>query len=256
FDEVTLKLWMFLPSGWSAEDNRPAMVFFFGGGWRAGSPNQFVPHAQHLAERGIVSFVADYRVSSRHGTKAKDCVDDAREAVRFIRKYASKFGVDPKRVGAGGGSAGGHLAAAIGTIEVDAASKPAALALFNPATVLAPYEDEAVWPEGREEELKERMGVDPKKLSPIHHVSSDDPPAVVFHGTDDNAVPYKTAEWFVEAMKEAGVKAILHTYEGAPHGFFNYSRREGFEGEDYYADTLRGLDEFLVGLGWLEKEEG
>ncbi len=251
-DEVELKLWGFLPEDWTAEDSRPAILFFFGGGWNAGSPAQFQPHAEYLAERGMIAFVVDYRVKSRHGTVAKNCVEDARDAMRFVRSHAGELGVDPNRVAAGGGSAGGHIAGCLGVIEEDPESKPNALALFNPALVLAPFGESSPWKEDRSAELKERMGVEPEALSPIHHVSGSAPPSVIFHGTADSTVPFVTAAQFTVEMKRAGVKCILHEYEGAGHGFFNAGRK-GAEGkEPAFPQTLEQLDQFLVELDWLE----
>lgn len=250
--EADLKMWGFLPEEWKAEDSRPAILFFFGGGWSAGSPAQFEPHARYLADRGIVAFVVDYRVASRHGTLAKDCVADARDAMRFVRSRAGELGVDPDRIAAGGGSAGGHIAACLGVIEADPESKPNALALFNPACVLAPFEGKSPWTEDRHAELKERMGMEPEELSPIHHVTEAAPPCVIFHGTADETVPFATAAQFAVAMKRKGVKCILHEYEGEPHGFFNAGRKPAEGNEPALPQTLTQLDEFLVELGWLE----
>ncbi|MDF1860564.1 MAG: alpha/beta hydrolase [Verrucomicrobiales bacterium] len=250
--ETKLKLWMFSPDDGKAADSRPAIIFFFGGGWKGGSPGQFISQSEYLAKRGMVAFVADYRVSSRHGTKAKDCVADARDAMRYVRSHASELGVDPNRLAAGGGSAGGHIAACLGVIEDDAASKPNALALFNPACVLAPIDGKMPWLEDRSEELTERMGVDPKALSPAHHVSAKAPPCIIFHGKADDTVPYATAEVFAEKMKAAGVNCVLEGYEGERHGFFNAGRKPAEGNEPALPQTLKQLDEFLVELGWLE----
>jgi acetyl esterase/lipase len=101
---------------------------------------QFEPQASHLARRGMVAARADYRVKSRHGVTPKECVEDAKSAVRWMRAKASVLGVDPDRIVAAGGSAGGHLAACaafapgLEANEEDAriSSKPNALVLFNP----------------------------------------------------------------------------------------------------------------------------
>ena len=113
-----LKAWVYEPDGQRGDDKRPAIVFFFGGGWNGGSPGQFRAQARYLAERGMVAILVDYRVRSRHGTLANIAVGDAKSAIRWVREHADRLGVDPERIAAGGGSAGGHLAAASATLRV------------------------------------------------------------------------------------------------------------------------------------------
>ncbi len=86
-------------------------MFFFGGGWENGTIKAFEPQARYFAGRGLVTARADYRVKSRHGVTPKECVDDARAAVAWFRQNAAKLGVDPNRIVASGGSAGGRIAA-------------------------------------------------------------------------------------------------------------------------------------------------
>ena len=250
--DTDLKLWMFKPEGWQSGDNHPAIVFFFGGGWSSGSPTQFVPHAEYLAKRGMIAFVADYRVKSRHGVQAKYCVQDARDAITYVRTNAAELGVDPNRIASGGGSAGGHLAACVGVLKVDAGSKANAMALFNPAVILAPIEGMRFDGQDRSAGLKERMGVDPIELSPYHHITNDAPPCVIFHGTKDSTVPFKTVELFTDRMGEVGVECTLNGYEGEGHGFFNASRKGSGGKEPAFPKTLKQLDAFFVELGWLE----
>ena len=114
--DTDLILYIFEPDGHKLDDKRPAAVFFFGGGWNGGTPKQFYPHCAYLASRGIVAMAADYRVASRQKTSPFECVEDGKSAVRWIRQNACSLGIDPKRVAAGGGSAGGHVTAATGTL--------------------------------------------------------------------------------------------------------------------------------------------
>ena len=252
--DVSLNMYIYSPEGHKASDRRPAIVFFFGGGWRAGSPAQFQEHCKYLASRGMVAMTADYRVSSRHNTKAVNCVADGKSAVRWIRAHAARLGVDPERVAAGGGSAGGHVAACTGTIskfdesseDATVSSRPNAMVLFNPAVVLAPIEGKNLLDEEKQKDLRERMGVEPSELSPFHQVGKGVPPTIIFHGTADTAVPFTTVELFTAAMKKAGNRCRLVGYEGQPHGFFNFSRKEG-----KYTETVRAMDRFLVSLGYL-----
>lgn len=251
-----LNLYIYNPPGHKATDKSPAIVFFFGGGWTNGSPTQFEEHCKHLASRGMVAITADYRVASRNQVKAISCVQDAKSAIRYVRKEAAKLGVDPNRIAAGGGSAGGHLAACCGTIkgfdesteDASISSVPNALALFNPAVVLAEAPGLTSINQEKVDSLKDRMGVDPKELSPYHQVKTGVPPTIIFHGKADTTVPYATVELFTKAMIDAGNKCTLMGYEGQAHGFFNYGRNGG----EYYPKTIASLDEFFVGLGYLE----
>ncbi len=238
-----------------AETPRPAVVFFFGGGWTNGSPTQFEQHCRYLASRGMVAITCDYRVLSRHGTPAKACVTDAKAAIRWVRANAVKLGVDPDRIAAGGGSAGGHLAACTGVIDgfepegdnSKISSRPNAMILYNPALVLAPFGDDNPALKSREAELSERMGVAAKALSPIHHVQASEPPTIIFHGEADTTVPFATARDFTTVMKKAGNRCELKAYPGAGHGFFNAGRA----GNKAFLSTLNETDEFLKSLGWL-----
>jgi acetyl esterase len=256
-DGVDLKAYVFLPKDHQATDHRPAMVFFFGGGWTNGSPGQFVEQCKHLAARGMVAITADYRVASRHGVKAVSCVTDAKSAIRWTRKNAEKLGIDPERIAAGGGSAGGHIAACTGlldefdepTEDLAISSKPNAMALFNPALVLAEIEGESDRDTKRLADLSARLGVEPKQLSPFHHVGPNQPPTIIFHGIADTTVPYQTAEKFTAAMKAEGNDCELVGYESQGHGFFNFGRGDGIG----YTQTLAKLDQFLERIGYLAK---
>jgi acetyl esterase/lipase len=108
-DDLDLRIWMFNPEGHSAEDKTPAMILFFAGGWNGGNPMQFNSQAQYFMKRGMVSILVDYRVKSRNGVQAKYCVEDAKSAVRWVRKNAARLGIDPDRIAVGGGSAGGLI---------------------------------------------------------------------------------------------------------------------------------------------------
>jgi acetyl esterase/lipase len=256
-DDTQLEVFIFNPPGHEPTDRSPAIVFFFGGGWRNGSPGQFAEHCKYLASRGMVAMTADYRVRSRQGVLADSCVRDAKSAVRWIRANAKRLGVDPNKIVAAGGSAGGHLAACTGVIEgfdepgEDASirSTPNAMALFNPAVVLAPVGDFGK-DSAKLQQMSQRTGVEPIKISPYHHVRQGLPPTIIFHGRSDTTVPYESVELFTEAMHKAGNTCELCGYDGQKHGFFNHGRGDGA----MYKQTLRRLDEFLSPLGYLSGE--
>jgi len=138
--DVKLKLDVFNPQGLAPTDQRPAIVFFFGGSWVNGKPAQFHQQARDLADLGMVAFAANYRVKKRNQTTPFESVRDAKSAVRWIREHAAELGVDPERIVASGGSAGGHLAVCTALIEGEEdegedlaiSSVPDAVVAFNP----------------------------------------------------------------------------------------------------------------------------
>lgn len=257
--DTKLNVYVYSPEGLKPGSHHPAIVFFFGGGWRSGTPAQFQQHCQELAKRGMVAMCADYRVASRHDVKAVSCVEDAKSAIRWVRQNCEKLGVDPQRIVAAGGSAGGHLAACCGVLEgfdakgedLAVSSVPNAMALFNPAVMLAPMADSTAFPKDRHDELSARMGVEPEELSPVHHIRAKLPPTIIFHGTADTTVPFATVELFTEQMIKSGNKCTLVPGKDGTHGYFNYGRGDG----SAYRDTLAALDKFLVDLGYLQPQK-
>jgi acetyl esterase len=241
-----LYAYIFEPEGHdAAKDRRPAIVFFFGGGWSGGTPAQFEQHARYLADRGLVAICADYRVKTRQNATPDQCVADGKSAIRWVRAHAGRLGIDPEKIAAGGGSAGGQVAAAAGfceglddpaDAEASVSSKPNALVLFNPVYDNGP----TGWGHAQAKEWF-------PQISPAHNISKDDPPTVVFLGTKDNLVPVETAEKFKADMEAVGVKSVLHLYPDQPHGFFNETKG----GAETFFDTLRKMDAFLVEMGYL-----
>ena len=240
--QADLELIVHYPPGWKETDKRPAVVFFFGGGWTSGKIQQFEPQASHLAHRDMVAARADYRVKSRHGVTPKECVEDAKSAVRWMRANATMLGVDPDRIAAAGGSAGGHIAACTALTpgldaedeDAEISSWPNALVLFNPVLRF----------EGIPQ-LMERIGNDEalgKAISPTLHLTKDSPPTLIFFGTADRLSAM--GDEFMRRSNELGHRAELFTAEGQPHGFFNRP--------PWREKTTQRMDEFLVSLGYLQ----
>lgn len=254
-DGVELTLYIFKPKDHRVSDPRPAIIFFFGGGWKAGSPAQFAPHCEHYAKKGLVAITVDYRVKSRHGVKAVSCVEDAKSAIRWVRSQADQLGIDPNRIVAGGGSAGGHLAAATGTVtqfdrtseNLEISSVPNAMMLFNPACILGPIPGKETEWNKKAASINERTGVPSTEISPYHQIRKGNPPTIIFHGKADTTVPYQTAELFTMAMKKAGNRCDLVGFDDMPHGFFNRGR---FQNKPF-EETLEKADAFLASLGYL-----
>lgn len=252
--QTNLKLHVFKPDQLSADDKRPAIVFFFGGGWQGGNPKQFFEQAEHFSRQGFVAFSADYRVRSRNKTTPFECVKDGKSAIRWVRQHAAELGVDPNRIVASGGSAGGHVAACTGMIDgheeavgdLNISSRPNAMILFNPVldTTKKGY--------GSARFSNEQQTA----LSPNHHVRSGLVPTLVFHGTADTTVPFENAERFERLMKQAGNHCRLVSFEAANHGFFNGKFfRPGTKNLQPYQKCLRECDAFLNKLGFIAASE-
>ena len=244
-EEGDLQIHIFNPSDLDPGSPRSAIVFFHGSSWNGGSPGQFYPHSRYLASRGMVALSAEYRLRDVHGTAPVECVKDGKSAVRWIRSHAADLGIDPARLAAGGGSAGGHVAAAAGTLtaydepdeDQSISSSPDALVLFNP-----------VYDNGPDGWGYDRVKSYYESISPFHNITGSTPPTIAFFGTEDSLVPVATAEAYKARMESAGCRCDLHLYEGQPHAFFNYGKAEN----EYYTRTVREADRFLASLGYLE----
>jgi acetyl esterase len=187
----------------------PAIVYFTGGGWISGNVEGQIPNAAWFRDQGIIGIEADYRVKSRHGTTPVECIQDAKSAILFVRANAKKLGIDPNRIIAAGGSAGGHLAACTfldgGDVtgeELNISSKPNALVLHNP-----------VLGEGFGKEFFDAH----PEFSPIKQVKKGWPPTILSNGTKDKSTPYSAAEKFAYLMNEAGNVCELITIKDAGH---------------------------------------
>lgn len=241
-----LKLHMFYPEGYEPSGSYPAIVFFFGGGWNGGSADQFYPQAKYLASRGMVAISADYRTKKSHGVLPFRCVEDGKSAIRFVRQNAKKLGIDPNRIAAGGGSAGGHVAAATGTLErfdvdkaLDVSSVPDALVLFNPV-----YDN---GPDGYGYECVKDYWT---FFSPMHNLKAGQPPAIVFLGDNDNLIPVSTATEYQSRMHQLGMQSELFIFEGQSHGFFNWST-DKTPTKEIFTSIMSSADAFLQSLGFL-----
>ena len=187
----------------------PVIVYFTGGGWVNGEVEAQIPTAAWFRDHGLNAIAADYRVKSRHGTSPIECIQDAKSALRYVRAHAEKLGVDPNRIIAAGGSAGGHIAACTFIEGGDApgedlkiSSKPNALVLHNPV-------------------LGEGFGKDffaaHPEFSPVLHVKKGWPPTILSNGTKDGTTPFEAAEKFTRLMKEAGNVCELIAVKDADH---------------------------------------
>jgi acetyl esterase len=220
---------------------RPAVVLFFGGGWMNGTVDQLAPVARHLAERGLVAILADYRTYCRDGADVADEVADANAALIWIRSNARKLGIDPRRIATLGGSSGGHLAAStalFATTRNRVSSRPDLLLLFYPCVDLTSeyeldYSAKAIADHGR-------------ALSPIFHQRADLPPMTIFQGSEDPL--YAENKRFCSEERQLGANCDWREFAGAGHGFFNPA---GPAAAKWMEPAFAALDEVLRTSGYM-----
>ncbi|WP_052639747.1 alpha/beta hydrolase [Zavarzinella formosa] len=210
----------------------PAIVCIHGGGFRAGHRDSYNNLIIKLAQNGYVAVTVSYRLAPKFQFPA--AVNDTKAAVRWVRANASKYKIDPERIGTTGGSAGGHLAqflAVTGEVKefegtggnADQSSKVACVVnVYGPSDFTKSYgksvDAHEVLPLflGGNLETARPMHI---RSSPLYWVTPNAAPTLCIHGTDDKYVAHEQAVWMVDKLKAANVPAELLTLEGAGHGF-------------------------------------
>jgi acetyl esterase len=253
-DTFDLKIDIFYTNQSIGRENNTAIVFFHGGGWAFGTPDEFFTTCERYARMGMVTYSVDYRLSIENGVTPNklispiESVMDAKSAMRWVRENAGRFHVDRKKIVAAGQSAGGHLALCAAMIDdyneksdnPGISCRPDAILLFSACV-------NAV--EGWCDRLLGDRRNKIWSISPFHNIKSGMPPMIEFHGTYDDQVPVWTVQFFKSAMEKEGNYFELHTYEGMRHylgeGNPKYSRY-------YNDDILMIADDFLRKFKLLE----
>jgi len=241
-DSSALKLHIYKPLDFDASKTYNCVVFFHGGGWNNGSPRAFRRQSMYLASRGMIAISVEYRLKNTHGTTPQDAVEDAKSAIRFVRQHATELNIDPNTITAGGGSAGGHLAASCALLpkfdnpkeDLAVSSLPNALILLNPVVDLGPGAY-----------AHKRFGDRYIDLSPTDHIAAGAPPSIILVGTKDAIVPVNMVQSFKEKMEAVGSRCDLVLYKDQGHAFFAKKPIK------YFIETTREIDQFLVSLGYL-----
>lgn len=255
---VALTMDVFRP----ARTNGFGVIFIVSGGWF--SRHEAIAPAAYDAflKRGYTVFAVV------HGSQPKyqipEITQDMHRAVRFIRANAAKYGVDSRRLGVTGASAGGHLALMLGTQgqlgpanakdPVDQFSSAVqAVACFFPPTDFLNYgkTNESALGEGLLKDFKPAFGDVPtnalekikvgRQVSPIYHVTSNLPPTLILHGDADKLVPLQQAESFMAAARKLGVPAKLVVKRGAGHGWSDWLADMDVCAQ-WFDEHLRGLE--------------
>ncbi len=261
-DGKPLVLYAFKPTG--QKPGAPALVLIHGGGWVGGTPDAFMLLARYFSTRGLATFNITYRLAKPGEVGVEDCLKDCRSAIRYIRAHAGELGIDPNRIAVLGDSAGGHLAAALGTLtgfdhpddNLSIPPAPDAMVLFNPIVDMT--EGEWIRFAVGGNALADRKSKLPdssadveaaRKLSPVFHVRPGQPPALLMHGLNDKVVPATQAGRFAEAAKAAGNRCDLILLPEAGHAFIvpNYKSPE-----PAVVAAAHEADRFLASLGWVQ----
>ncbi len=235
-DGISLKLDLFLPDAPSAKP-APLVVYIHGGAWISGDKDS--THAPAVLGPPYAVASVNYRLAQQAPFPAQ--IHDCKAAVRWLRAHAATYGIDPHRIGAWGSSAGGHLAALLGTsggiAELEgtvgdclgvSSGVQAVCDSFGPIdllTLVDPTSDidvgAAYSPVGRllggpRDEHKELA----RLANPITHIDETDPPFLILHGDADEVVPYGQSVDFHQALAAAGVDASLYVVGRGVHGGF------------------------------------
>jgi len=230
-NEGDLNLFVYKPLEFDINKRYSCIVFFHGGGWNNGTPEQFQRQSRYFASRGMVAVSVEYRIRNVHGTSPIQAMEDAKSAIRFIRSNAKLLSIDPNKIVAAGGSAGGHLAAVAGNIDLfdnsnedlTISSKPNLLILYNPVIDFG---------------TRKFGWIDnPSDASPILNISRGSPPTIILTGTNDKLVPVESIMNYKKIMESVGSRCDVILYKDAEHAFFN-------RGQDFI-DTLYESDIFL-----------
>lgn len=211
----------------------PAVLYVHGGGWEHGSASLGGINAsieQMLTQRGIVVAAVNYRLAPQYLWPAQ--IDDVKCAVRYLRANADQYGIDPTRIGAWGGSAGGHLVSMLGTAGPSSgfdtgqylqqsSGLEAVVDMFGPADLTA-----GGWGPSATSVIQQVFGAAPGQdnsvlahASPVTYVQPNDPPFLIFHGTGDAVVPLAQSQELASRLQAAGVSATLVMVQNGGHGF-------------------------------------
>ena len=224
-----LKADIYLPPG---PGPFPGVILIHGGGWAGGNKSDMGWHARHLARGGYAVMAVQYRLAPQHQFPAQ--IVDCQEAVRWFRRRAADYQLDPARLASFGYSAGGHLACLLGTAGPDDCFDTPATPAHEQQARKSPARVQAVvaggapcdlrvvppdagflayWLGGTRRELPALY----RRASPIIAVTPDDPPAFFFHGERDTVVPRWTAEHMRNRLVAVGVPTELYVAEDKGH---------------------------------------
>lgn len=249
-DTTELSAFVFFPED-NEKELRSAVLVFHGGGWSAGTPEWAFSRGRHFVQQGMLAVAVEYRLSDQVSVTPIDAMNDARDAVHWLRTKGNEFMVDTSKVAAYGWSAGGHLAASTAIFNNDTAnisSVPNALLLVSPALELT-----------NDSWISQLLldETEPVDISPAQHVKPNLPPTIIVHGRGDTVTPLDGIELFTKRMKEAGNVCELFVYDGVGHMFTPSTESDkGWPNPDQEIknEAYFEIDSFLRELGFENDE--
>jgi acetyl esterase/lipase len=226
-DGVELKMDLYFPP--QTANPAPVAVFVHGGGWSQGDKTQggLIPFTD-LASQGFLVATVNYRLAPRY--KFPAMIEDVKCAVRYLRANAVRLNVDPNRIGAWGGSAGGHLVALLGTTDASAGFDVGEYAeqssrVHAVVDMFGPTDLNAMFPNASARVIQNIFAIrsspeeTAKLASPVTYVTKDDPPFLILQGDKDKTVPAEQSQMLYDRLKSTGVPATLVMVKNAGHGF-------------------------------------
>jgi acetyl esterase/lipase len=211
------------------DTNKPAplLVFIHGGGWRTGKRQDYLVYLLDFAKRGYVTATVSYRLVKEDPFPA--AVQDVKCAIKWLKQHAEEYLFDPNKIAVIGGSAGGHLAMMVGyssdVLELESecdsldfeSSVAAVINIYGPMDLTTEYainrNETLDFIGGTYDEFPEQY----RLASPLTHITPDDPPTQIFHGTIDELVPVVQSDRLKLELEKVGVPVEYHRLKGWPH---------------------------------------
>ncbi|MCZ7601921.1 MAG: alpha/beta hydrolase [Melioribacteraceae bacterium] len=246
-DTTQLKAYVFIPEIEPINEKYSAVLVFHGGGWSEGSAKWAFSRTHHFVQQGMISVAVQYRLSNKENITPLEAMEDAKDAVSWLRSLADELMLDTSKVAVYGWSAGGHLAASTAIFNNDSneiRSIPNAILLVSPALELT-----------NDSWIKQLLlnKAEPLDISPAHHVKPNLPPTIIVHGRNDTVTPLSGAELFTQKMIESGNVCKLFIFDGVGHMFTPSTQSDrGWPNPDQKIknEAYSEIDNFLRELGY------
>ena len=252
-EKEQLKIYGVRPSDFDPKKEYPAIVIFHGGGWSIGEASWGFSSAKHYASKGMIAFSVQYRLQeSDNKNTPYESVIDAQNAIRWVRKNANTFSINPDMIASYGWSAGAHLGACAAVFDnlnapdETVSSAPNLLLLKSPALSLLLYRN-----------FQKRLGdkIDVKNISPAEFVSQNTPPSIIVIGRDDTVTPIEGSELYKANMDKHTNECELVVYDGVGHLFTPSTEPDdGWPNPDEKVrlDAQNKMDAFLKKHGYIK----